>query len=211
MEQRMTTCWPNCRNARDLGGLPTTDGRQIVPGALLRSDNHDRLTTQGIRAIRDSGVSRILDLRWEWESTKYPSPFAGDPLYRNVPLIDEEGEEGKTLIDTYRLMIDNSQRSIATAFQAVADAPPGGVLVHCHSGKDRTGVLVALALMVAGVTADVAAADYALTDGCLPQTMLETLAHVEHRHGGIDAYLSHGGLLPGHLTAVQTRLLPPRC
>jgi hypothetical protein len=36
--------WPNCLNVRDLGGLPTSDGRQIGSGALIRSDNLSRLT-----------------------------------------------------------------------------------------------------------------------------------------------------------------------
>jgi protein-tyrosine phosphatase len=204
----MAISWPDCRNARDLGGLPTVDGRRIHPVALLRSDNHDRLTPQGIRAIRESGVSRVLDLRWEWECARYPSPLADDPSYRNVPLLDEATQGGATEPDTYRLMIDHSRQSVAAAFQAIADAPPGGVVVHCHSGRDRTGILVALTLTVAGVAADVAAADYALTDGCAPQTMLDTLTHLEYRHGGAAAYLLAAGVSPSHIEAVQVRLLP---
>ena len=40
---------------------------------------------------------------------------------------------------------------IAAAIGAVADAPDGGVLVHCAAGRDRTGLVVALLLRVAGV------------------------------------------------------------
>ena len=198
--------WPDCRNARDLGGLATADGRSIRPGALTRSDNHDRLTPQGIQAIRSSGLSRILDLRWNWEILKYPSPFAGDPLYRNVPLAEGE-DEGDSLSDTYRLIVDHSRRSIATAFQALAQAPDGGVLVHCHSGKDRTGILVALALLIAAVPNDTIAVDYARTDGCTPQTMLDTMSHVERQYGGAASYLLDGGATLDDLQAVRSRLL----
>ena len=43
------------------------------------------------------------------------------------------------------------------------------VLVHCTVGKDRTGVTVALALAAAGVDEDAVVADYARTEGLLPQ------------------------------------------
>jgi protein tyrosine/serine phosphatase len=41
-------------------------------------------------------------------------------------------------------MLDHNRERIGTAFRAVAEAPPGRVVVHCRSGRDRTGVLVAL-------------------------------------------------------------------
>jgi protein-tyrosine phosphatase len=43
------------------------------------------------------------------------------------------------------------------------------VLVHCTVGKDRTGVTVALTLAAAGVDEDQVVADYARTEGLLPQ------------------------------------------
>ena len=46
---------------------------------------------------------------------------------------------------------------------AVADARPGGVLIHCYAGKDRTGMSVALLLSLAGVSDEDIADDYALT------------------------------------------------
>ena len=50
------------------------------------------------------------------------------------------------------------------AVGVIADAEEGGVLVHCHAGKDRTGLVVALLLAVAGVAPEVIAADYALSE-----------------------------------------------
>ena len=56
--------WPHCRNARDLGGLPTVQGARVRDGALIRSDHHARLTPAAVAGIRASGVRRIIDLRW---------------------------------------------------------------------------------------------------------------------------------------------------
>lgn len=104
--------WPDLQNARDLGGLPTDDGR-IRPMALIRTDNHNRLTSEGVAMLRESGVKRIVDLRSNWESEKYPSPFRLEPEYVNQPLLDEADEHGQTLVyqaktnlEIYKVMLE---------------------------------------------------------------------------------------------------------
>lgn len=72
----MKLAWEGCLNSRDVGGLLSADGRRIRFGALLRSDSHNRLTAEGIAAVRAAGIGRILDLRWARETAREPSPFA---------------------------------------------------------------------------------------------------------------------------------------
>ena len=199
--------WPGCRNGRDVGGLPTSTGARIRYGALLRSDSHSRLTAEGVAAVRAAGVARILDLRWTRETSYEPSPFAGDPVYRNTPLIAELAEQGTTMPDAYRTMLDTNQRQIAEVFVQLGDAPPGPLAVHCGAGRDRTGVLVALALSVAGVPPAAIAEDYARTEGCSGATILRTLTHLDDRHGGVRAFLREGGSTHAQLEQVRNRLL----
>jgi protein-L-isoaspartate O-methyltransferase len=200
--------WPSCRNARDLGGLPTQDGGRIRAGALLRSDHHAGMTPETIAAVRAAGVSRIVDLRRPYELADLPSPFAGDPSYVHVPLL-EDVTAYEHPDDSYGPLLDHNKERVATAFRAIAEAPPGGVLVHCHSGRDRTGVLVALALTVAGVGAEVVAEDYARTEGSAPENMLNTLSHADRVYGGVEPYLVSIGLEPHLLEAVRERLREP--
>ncbi|NJP31783.1 tyrosine-protein phosphatase [Micromonospora thermarum] len=196
--------WPGCRNVRDLGGTPTTDGRRIRHGALLRSD---RLTPADVPAARAAGVSRIVDLRWARECERDPSPFASDPVYRNAPLLaDPLGYNPPE--DSYGPMLDHNAERMAVAVRLVADAPPGAVLVHCHAGRDRTGVLVALLLGLAGVGPAEIAADFARTEGCGPLPMRNTLTHLDAHYGGSAGYLTAAGLDPALLAAVRSRLLP---
>jgi SAM-dependent methyltransferase len=200
--------WPACRNARDLGGLPTQDGGRIRGGALLRSDHHTGMTPMTVTAVRSAGVSRIVDLRGHRELEQRPSPFAGDPVYTHRPVlpevIDYEHPD-----DSYGPLLDHNGERLAAAFRAIAEAPPGGVLVHCHSGRDRTGVLVALVLTVAGVGPEVVAEDYARTEQSPAVNMRNTLEHAEREYGGVEAYLRGVGVEQHHLDAVRDRLREP--
>ena len=201
----MNLDWSGCRNVRDLGGLPTLDGRRIRAAALVRSDKHDHLTAAAIQAVRAGGIGCVLDLRWSRECEAHPSPFVDDAFYRHVPMLNDVLDYAPPP-DTYAPMLDHNRQRIGAAFRAVADAPPGGVVVHCHAGKDRTGVLVALLLTVAGVGAHTIAEDYARTDACSAQTMLNTLAHLDRHYGGAASYLTEAGVAAEALSAVRDRL-----
>ena len=198
--------WPRCRNARDLGGLPTMDGSRVRAAALYRSDALCRLSQAGLAAVRAAALARIIDLRWQRECDLEPSPFAGDPVYRHVPMLEEELTY-QVPHDTYAPMLDHNQSRIADAFRALAGAPPGGVVVHCHGGRDRTGVLVALALAVAGVPGDQIVADYGRSPERLPVAMANTLEHLDARYGGAESYLREIGVPDADIAAVRSRLV----
>jgi hypothetical protein len=134
-----------------------------------------------------------------------PSPFAADPVYTHLPLLMDEITYAYP-DDSYGPLLDHNTECVAAAFRAIAEAPPGGVLVHCHGGRDRTGVLVALALTVAGVGPEVVADDYARSGNSPAATMRNTLAHAERGYGGVEPYLRSIGIEQHHLDAVRDRL-----
>ena len=207
--------WPDCRNVRDVGGLPTTDGGRIREGALVRADDLAHLTDEGLAACRAAGVSRVIDLRGSVEIAELPGPFADDPAYRWLPLIDEEAERLRdlaaetTTLATYCGSVGRNARNIVAGLRAVVDAPPGTVVVHCSAGRDRTGMLVGFALTVAGVAAQHVAADYAAStsvDACEPETMLGLLEYVTDRYGGVAPYLIRHGMPAAEVGALRNRL-----
>jgi protein-tyrosine phosphatase len=224
--------WPECRNARDIGGLPARDGASIRRGALIRTDSLDRLTPAGIALVRDVGVSLILDIRSSWEFGDVPHPFVDDPVYRWMPFIDgardheRDAAAERSLADLYRGSIDRNGRCIASLVAAIATAPPGAVVVHCLSGADRTGMLVALILDSLDVPRAAIGEDYARTRLCLgdtpraasgpladttgADTILETLRHIDHRWGDATTYLRRHGVSRDHMTRLQRRFIEPR-
>lgn len=222
--------WPQCRNVRELGGLATSGGRQIRPGALVRSDALTRLDAEGIQQVRAYGVSRILDLRASWELRNGSQhPFCDDSIYRRAPFIDESRDherdpaEEHTLADLYRGSINRNGRTIAAAVTAIAEAPPGPVVLHCLSGADRAGMLVALVLDTLAVKRDLIADDYARSHDAYAEihepashvqdraqcrtSILDTLDHVDQRHGGATRYLSEHGTADSTLDRLRKRLL----
>ncbi|HEY4570242.1 MAG TPA: tyrosine-protein phosphatase [Kribbella sp.] len=228
--------WPGCRNVRDVGGLPTADGRRIRDGVLIRSDSLHYLSPEGVEAVRRAGVSRILDLRGNAELELFPSPFADDPLWVHQPLqAADDPEHGQpTILEACTWMLDRRPELFAAAIKAIADEPDGAVLVHCHGGKDRTGMIVALALSVAGVPEEEIVSDYFRTQARLASWLEEQLAaepdtskhaemiefrdtrvdtivailrHLDTTYGGPEAYLRHGGLTDDDLDRLRSRLV----
>jgi hypothetical protein len=109
--------------------------------------------------------------------------------------------------DGYRLMMDTSGKNMVAALTAIAEAPPGGVVVHCHAGRDRTGVVVALALHLAGASTESIAADYMLTENCPPAAIVNTIAHLTSAYGSVGNYLLGSGMTPTQIAALRSRLV----
>jgi protein-tyrosine phosphatase len=160
---------------RDLGGLRTSDGRTIRAGALVRARSLDQLTEAGWSALRALGVRTLIDLRNEDERSCAPSPSGIRCLH--VPL---DGVYDREFWDEWAAdwrfgtpvyygphLARFPERSSAV-LEAIASAPPGGVLFHCMGGRDRTGMIAMLVLALVGVAPEDIVADYELSAGGHP-------------------------------------------
>jgi protein-tyrosine phosphatase len=162
---------------RDLGCHPTEDGRETRMGVVVRADSVRRLTEAGWQSLVDYGIRRILDLRLESELEEDPPgdlpvevvhvSFLEDvPLERQIEIFQrwiDAPDDVTATRDGYLEMLEMYRGNVAAAISAVAGAPAGGVLVHCMGGKDRTGLVAALLLRLAGVSVADIAADYGLS------------------------------------------------
>jgi protein tyrosine/serine phosphatase len=226
--------WEGVYNARDLGGLPAAAGQRTRPGALVRSEAPDGLTEAGWAALRSHGIRTIVDLREPDERGPYGS---GDLDVVPVPLDDladlgfwsdwATGEDCTPLY--YRDFLDRRPHRCAAAVAAVARARPGGVLVHCGGGRDRTGLVSLVLLRLLGVPEDEIVADYLDSyrrmtalwaalgrpdDGPLIHDLLAERgttpeAALRAALEGLDAeaVLRAGGLTDADLEALRNRLL----
>ena len=162
---------PGAVNLRDTGGLPA-GGSVSRHGVLYRSGNLAQLDDQGVRALGGLGLRRIIDLRADDEVAYAPSRIDGlDVVTQRVPLflgsVGALFADDISLDEMYRRLAEDSADGVVEVVRGIlADQP---VLVHCTVGKDRTGVTVALTLAAAGVDLEAVVADYARTEGLLPE------------------------------------------
>lgn len=165
-------------NARELGGLRTQSGEMVKRGRIIRSESLFFLTDLGKRQIRDDINPRlVIDLREEFEADHMPYDLEDVeidvvcvPMRPLIAVTEEELRAGQptTLVEDYLGQLEVNASSLAQAVNRLSDAANAPTLIHCTSGKDRTGVLVALVLSMIGVPDSDIADDYALTSRCVP-------------------------------------------
>jgi protein-tyrosine phosphatase len=254
-------------NVRDLGGVPTADGRVTATGRVLRADNLQGLTPADVRRLVDDlRLRTVVDLRTGVEVGKEgPGPLVGEPLvvHRNLSLFPEGGRmtdvdadallpwqrEGdragddecpdNPAVSYYLNYLRDRPDSVVAALRAMtAPDGPGGsgsAIVHCAAGKDRTGVVVALALSAVGVPRDAVVEDYLATgdrlaavlerlrssptyapdldrlpdDAHRPRavTLERFLAVLDARSGGPLGWLTSAGFGPDEVSALRDRLV----
>jgi protein tyrosine/serine phosphatase len=239
--------WEGCLNVRDLGGLATEDGRRTRHGAVVRADNIRKLTDAGWRSLAEHGVRRIVDLRMPAElATDEPrdvdievvhvSVFGAGVDEEYLAELDAQLASVDDVADHYAYAyvdwLERYREHFGRAFAAVADAD-GTVLVHCMGGKDRTGIVSALLLRLAGVPYAAIGEDYAVTAANLePSTsrwipaiedeterakwerlaatpaiaMERVVREVEERYGDVASYLRAAGLSDAQIDRLRGRL-----
>ncbi|MFD8480594.1 tyrosine-protein phosphatase [Kitasatospora sp. NPDC059673] len=193
---------PGLRNFRDAGGIGA-----LPRGVLYRSGALDRLTPEGTRTLLGLGVRTVLDLRSPPEVTARPDALGDSGIrYLHVPVFAEQHWPDEQA-ELYPLMAELAGRPAVAAVRTLLAAERRAVLVHCASGKDRTGVVVALvqSLLGAGepeILADFLHSNTALgltdPDPDVPGHATRPVAAV-HLRRAILSLRSHHGTLDEHL------------
>jgi protein tyrosine/serine phosphatase len=238
--------WEGCLNVRDLGGVALEDGGETRYGVLIRADNIRQLTDEGWRSLAEQGVARIVDLRWQTELDEDP-PRDVDIDVVHVSLLGEfdpdftddirdymaAGDPAGYWAISYTRILEKFAPNFGRALAAIADAPDGAVVFHCAGGKDRTGLIAALLLRLAGAPIDEIARDYALTaerrargpdrwveaaadedqramrlfmQNTPPESMQRAIEQLERDYGSVQAYLRRAGLDEARIERLERRL-----
>jgi protein tyrosine/serine phosphatase len=240
----------------DLDGA--VNARVLVPGVLLRADNLQSLSERDVQLLLEElSVELVLDLRTDVEVELVgPGPMTTRPSVRieHLSLHPDSGEntdieldaakplwqlhldgfpEETPVVRAYLSYLQRRPDSVVGAMRAIASAE-GATLVHCAAGKDRTGVVIALALDAAGTARDEIVADYLASAERIEQiaerlrssptyraelegrharemapvagTMERFLEIVDERMGGAAGWLASNGLEPAELERLRTRL-----
>jgi protein-tyrosine phosphatase len=226
-------------NLRDIGGYVTENGGVVRWGVVLRGDSPHRISGIGIDHLVRYGLRTVTDLRQPEERLAAPNPLeqVQGVRYLAVSLSPTGLTNGAlaSLPDLYRAILDHAQTQLYQVFDVLSAENALPALIHCHAGKDRTGVVVALLLSIAGVPIETIAQDYALTGRYLnaefyeglrrqvvaagrdweamqpfllsdEELMAGTLQYLSEWYGGGQSYLERIGISPARIEALRQAL-----
>lgn len=236
-------------NMRDLGGYPVKGGGVTKYGAFLRSARPCGMTREDLDFLREYGVTVSLDFRSESECNKWPSSLKNESWvdYRlktldvkhviisdNSALGPRDGIERMAWPDVYIMMAEDYKAWFRDILEE-AGACRGCMHYHCTTGKDRTGMISALLLGIAGVYDEDIIADYCVSQVYLrpvfreliassvkwadkldmddaffktaPVNMSALLEHFKSKYGGILGYAENIGVTKECIDAIQKKLL----
>lgn len=172
MDEARTLRVDGLSNARDLGGLPRLNGGETPRGVFYRSEVVDRIEPGGWEQLYRAGIRTIIDLRTPAERARdvqvrpdwliTVSVDLDGPENRDFwPYYEDSGLDGTPLVFLPHLAA--MPERMGHVLVALAEAPPGGVLFHCMSGRDRTGLTAMVLLSIAGVLPEAIADDFLAT------------------------------------------------
>ena len=231
-------------NFRDVGGYAGADGRTVRWRRLFRADSLHRLDGADWAAFAELGVRTVIDLRRGFEIERFGRvPEAEGLRYLNAVLEHVDWEDvphpadvvhSRWLADRYLNFAEDGRTGLATALNVLAEPDSGPVVVHCMAGKDRTGVVCALALALVGVSDADIAADYAITEVSMvalteylrthnpevvegnehmfdsPAEAIQLfLDDLRAQHGSVEKYAAGLGIDAGRVAAMRENLLEP--
>ena len=219
-------------NFRDLGGYDAGQGRRTRWRCLYRSDSLADLTEADLERLAALNLHGLIDFRVPQERQSHPNRLPAGAAVRTVEIgfwpevvvdmlralragaIDAAGVERETL-SQYRRYPVHHKAEYRLMMETIEEAAGRPMLIHCVSGKDRTGFGAAVILMALGVTQTVILEDYLLTNSyrrdighlmppgtssgiaqtftaASPLYLEAAFATIKQKYGSVDAYLEQG-------------------
>lgn len=198
-------------NMRDLGGAPIRGGGEVARGKFFRAEAllhpgassvHATFLDEHEAEYRALAIKTVIDLRSAREQEEAPTAWtvSSGAALKSIPI--SAGVDGDTafftriktgeltefsaddMADYYAAMLRECGPELGAALRVIADPDNLPVLVHCASGKDRTGLVAALLLEVLGVERHHVVAEYGLTELLQPNRVMDFAPMLEE--AGVD-------------------------
>lgn len=233
----------NLYNLRDIGGYMTHDSHVTLFGRFLRSEAPLFLTETELAELMAYPLHSVIDLRSPNEAQHQPHALAHVPgiRYEQVALLGSDinatvaradaliTDRPSTLGDLYVFMLEYSKNQFVRIFEIFEQTRDGATLFHCTHGKDRTGLVAALLLLLAGVSDHDIVANYQVSrtylqplfdqtadqipDSLRPylnsdaSNMEQALRWLHEHYPSVTDYLADCGLSQRTMAAVRARLI----
>lgn len=216
-------------NMRDLGGYATKDGKTTKYNKFIRSNFFDTISNDKKQWLLANNINTIVDLRSKAEVERKKHPLDTKEFnYYNINLKGGKAPDKKEDIPLGYIEILEDYESMNKVFSIILKAK-GGVIFNCTAGKDRTGIVAMLLLLIANVSVDDIIADYqvsytyirdmvrqvhkdnpdlpAFLGGSDLESMEETLRIFSTKYKTIEGYMKQIGISKKEIEIIRERLV----
>jgi protein-tyrosine phosphatase len=193
------------RNFRDFGGYVTEDGEQVLWGKLFRSNQPAGMTSADYSEVASLQLATVVDFRTAEEREAAQTEWQGNPAPQFVLLpmgsteafveldaqvaaaIEAEDIDAlrKAAVEVYRRMPIEYAGELGVLLRSLASDQSLPIMMHCHAGKDRTGLSAALILSLLGVSRETIMADYLYSNDRMLSDGVERTA-IEKVYWGVE-------------------------
>lgn len=226
-------------NTRDIGGYETQEGYYTKSHKFVRSTNPGDITELTKEKMYDYGIRVVTDLRSENELYHQPSALKDykDVEYHhinllqidNVSVVPDDIKNYQDLSGFYIFMIETNKEKFKELFEIFYNHPYDCVMFNCSAGKDRTGVVAALLLDLAGCHEYDIVKDYSESFennreimtmleqmlsqedqevlGSNPRIMMKFLEYLRENYGSAKGYLLSCGLEEEKIEEIKESLI----
>jgi protein-tyrosine phosphatase len=231
-------------NFRDIGGYDAGPGRRVRTGRVYRSDNLSGLSEADLERFAPLGIRTVIDFRVPFERTHKPNRYPAGHSMRVVDLgfVPSGGvamlhgiasgalgadDVVARVVAQYRSFVTEHQEVYRRALACLLEPDNLPVLIHCTSGKDRTGFAIAMLLAALGTSRETIIRDFTYSNdhrhdisnlfttatrpgvqdvlsSVRPAYIEAAFAQIEESYGSVETYLAQA---LGIDAAVRSRLI----
>ncbi len=170
-------------NFRDIGGIPTAEGRQVKWGQIYRSGDLHDLTDKDLAYLSNLGIATIIDFRNDIEVEDEPDRLPSGVNYLRSPIAQERGiaeykrlkrqlvlhqirrteakERFKMFMEGF---VDEAADDLKPVMEKLLDPQAVPLVYHCSGGKDRTGAMTSIILLSLGVDEETVKDEYLMSN-----------------------------------------------
>lgn len=186
-------------NFRSVGGYRTIDGALVHPGAVYRSADWADLSVADAERIAALGIRTVVDLRSVPEREAAPDVLPEGVQSISIPIFSDAQGMGPVvwkllfrrralydyMRDGYVVIVRDYAEELGEVLRLFAEPANLPIVIHCATGKDRTGVAVALLLSLLGVPEPTVLDEYSLSNMAF-SLLLDDVADPRFRSVGLQ-------------------------
>lgn len=171
-------------NMREIGGYSNPKGQKIKWNKIYRGEELSHLNEEDHKKFNDLGINYIIDFREKNKAIQKPDLEVPGAENRNISVLEglprieldynDPSSVDKFMKFIYEAQVRERAHKYAEVLKILRDDPEAKIYIHCTNGKDRTGFMIALIMLIAGIDEEKIISEYTLTNLTFDQAF-ETL------------------------------------